>query len=568
MTPFFEVSHLASSASFYSAVFQPLGLFFISASDHSPPTITYGTSSRTRAIFQIREAATPKVSHATLSASSSQAVADFQAFAIRANPASSNQSHQSPGAVAALDSSDFNRTRIRDLDGNIMDVVHLPSSHQSVRYGDAASNAGIGKTESHQDGSSRILDWTYDVALSDHNHGPAPSATGGPTSTWAKQPDPAPDKQYTVLRRSVTTSILEEPRRENGESGLGSTAVVGALLGAAAGAAAGAALTYSLMKAERERGPRQEHEIASVQRRATFPHAMTAAGDGRYVEVERSVERFRYPEAPTHFTDPQQPPLQLDQYNQAHALTSGAANDYYEDPQSRHLWPMETAGNGSVYGHMDAQQPSGAPLMLMDAEQHSAVGSSRHSTMRPPSVRGGTIYEADQESFVSAQSKRSSSTIRGPPPPTVETELSIRSRAPSKAPSMAPSRVSSMAPSRAPSMAPSRAPSMAPSKAPSMAPSRAPSMAPSRVPSMAPSKAPSKAPSRIGGGSDAMMSTGYSVFHSIPPSASRAPTQVSARNIGLPTSAIGSSDAGWEDVISLAPSDSISCIGSRTSRRA
>ncbi|ROT42697.1 hypothetical protein SODALDRAFT_21208 [Sodiomyces alkalinus F11] len=480
MVAFFEVSHLPSSVSFYSAVFQPLGLFYISTEGtgspntqhsakgraiQSQPTITYGTSAPSKAVFQIREVPTPKRSHATLSASSSQAVADFEAFAIRAHPASIKLPHQFPEVISTFGGSDSDRTRIRDLDGNIMDVVHLPSSHQSVRYGDGASNSGIPTTESHRDDASRILDWNYDVALSEHHHDPARSATGGPTSTWAKQPGPVPDKEYTVLRRSVTTSILEQPHRENGDSGLSSTTIVGALLGAAAGAAAGAALTYSLVKAERERAPRQEQEVMSVQRRATFPDgmSMTAPADGRYVEVERTVERIRYPESYAPLADHQQPSRQLPQYTPAdNALTSGTANDYcYEDPHGHQSWQVNATGTGSVYSGMDGLQSAGAPLMIMDAEQHSTIGSSRHSTVRQPSVHG-TVYETDRESFVSAQSKRSVSTIRGPPPPTVETELSMRSRAPSMAPSRAPSMAPSMAPSRAPSMAPSRAPSMDP----------------------------------------------------------------------------------------------------------
>ena len=70
-----------------------------------------------------------------------------------------------------------------------------------------------------------------------------------------------------------------------------------------------------------------------------------------------------------------------------------------------------------------------------------------------------------------------------------------------------------------------------------------------------------------------------------PPNASRTPSHVSARNIelpmsrvgsshvsarhiGLPVSGIGSSHAGWDDDnVSVAPSDSISCVGSKMSRR-
>jgi hypothetical protein len=51
-------------------------------------------------------------------------------------------------------------------------------------------------------------------------------------------------------------------------------------------------------------------------------------------------------------------------------------------------------------------------------------------------------------------------------------------------------------------------------------------------------------------------------------SSRRARSQVSARHVPLPMSGIGSSHAEWDDdLISLAPSDSISCVGSKSSRK-
>lgn len=47
-----------------------------------------------------------------------------------------------------------------------------------------------------------------------------------------------------------------------------------------------------------------------------------------------------------------------------------------------------------------------------------------------------------------------------------------------------------------------------------------------------------------------------------------APSHISPRDVSLPMSGVGSSHADWDDdVISLAPSDSISCVGSKASRR-
>jgi hypothetical protein len=53
-----------------------------------------------------------------------------------------------------------------------------------------------------------------------------------------------------------------------------------------------------------------------------------------------------------------------------------------------------------------------------------------------------------------------------------------------------------------------------------------------------------------------------------PPLLQRTGSYTSARRIPLPPSGVGSSRAGWDnDLDSVAPSDSISCVGSRRSSR-
>jgi hypothetical protein len=57
---------------------------------------------------------------------------------------------------------------------------------------------------------------------------------------------------------------------------------------------------------------------------------------------------------------------------------------------------------------------------------------------------------------------------------------------------------------------------------------------------------------------------------SFPPNASRTHSLVSARNVALPPSGVGTSHAQWDDggdADSVAPSDSISCAGSRRRSR-
>lgn len=62
------------------------------------------------------------------------------------------------------------------------------------------------------------------------------------------------------------------------------------------------------------------------------------------------------------------------------------------------------------------------------------------------------------------------------------------------------------------------------------------------------------------------MATGPDYQHMGYPS--KAQSYVSAKNVGLPMSGIGSSHAEWDDdMVSVAPSDSISCVGMKPSRR-
>ncbi|KAK1673036.1 hypothetical protein BDP55DRAFT_730784 [Colletotrichum godetiae] len=629
MTPYFDVSHLPSSTSFYSAVLQPLGIHYISTDSQTAPpdanananedadtdskttittsspirlpsTVTYGILSPLTPIFQIREARNSseplKLSRAVFSASSPTAVTDFHAFAVRANPnlLSNVPADQFTRPALITQSGDIHRATVTDLDGNTMEVVYQPPPNYPPSY----AGSTVRKTQSTTEEAGRILDWNYDVAASEPP--PPPSVSGSASagsfsSVFAMAARsgtfPGNEPPYTMLRRSVTTSVIESPSKRDEtpsqpspSSGITTNTLVGSLLGAAVGAAAGAAVTYGMMRKERARAPRQEFDGSGAappfQRRATFPDQYADPQAGRYVEVERTVEKIRYPEAYPALADNRAPPQYMAKYSQVGAR-SRAADDLYDDTRSRasSRYQLEGGRGSSVRSRSQAAVPRTAPLMLTDYEHQSNSGS-RHSIASRSAVPRTVLDDAG--TYVSARSGRSQSTVR-PPPPSVETILGGRSqapsRAPSRAPTMAPSLVPSRAPTKAPSMAPSRASSRAPSRpptvarsrAPTVAPSRAPSMAPSQaaptvVPSKAPSRAPSRAPTRAPSRPPTVVRNTQPVF-AYPP-ATRAPTYVSARAPPPPKSRIDSGRSAWEDdAISVAPSDSISCIGSKTSRR-
>jgi hypothetical protein len=514
MLPFLDVSHLPSSASFYAAVLQPLGLRYISGHGTSSElsqaslsfspqlAITYGTLSPPTPVLQIREAPQSleplKPSHIVFSAPSPKAVADFQASALRANPsllATTNPTlslRPSTEPAEAVDSGET-RARITDFDGNIMEVAYLPPPQYPSRY----NGSTIRRTQSTEDEVSRILHWNYAVATSLPAHSttsrPAPSAR--PSLAMARRPGRFPDDEppYTVIRRSVTTSTIEPSPRQN-SSGLSTGAVVGAILGvAAAGAAIGAATTYTMLKSERARAPRQEFDAPVLPRRSTFPEPYGMDRHGRYVEVERTVEKIRYPEdyAP-RAAEHRSPPQYMARYSQIGTTRGRELEDVYDDSRSRHSSRFKLGRSQSVRSRSETPAER-APLLLTEGEHRSHV-SSRHTVHSKP-IHQRPVVDLERDSYVSARSHRSSSTARPPPPPLRPTQSELVSR----------------------------------------------------------SKAPSRATTVM------VASHSPSVF---PPNASRSHSIMSARKVALPPSAIGSSHADWDDDEgSVAPSDSISCVG-------
>lgn len=526
MLPFLEVSHLASSTSFYSAVIQPLGLRYTSAGS---PSVTFGTATFPPVpVFELRQVtSTParplRPCRLILSAGSPAAVDDFLACAHRASASSASGEpwttpalpapgrSLAPGDTASLGSAEEagdRRAKITDFDGNIMEVVYVPPRDYPSRFGGST----VRKTQSTHDEVTRILDWNYDVASS-----VPPSATAtsvrGSNLALARRPGRYPDDEpYGLLRRSVTTTSMLEPTpapspRQN-SNGLSTGAVVGTLLGvAAAGAAAGAALTYSMIKNDRAQAPLQEFEAPAFQRRSTFPEPYPDRR-GRFMEVERTVEKVRYPEDyPPVAADHRPAPSYIARYSQAPTSRSQEVDDIYDDHRSRHSSRYRAPQAATVRTRSEAPL-SRAPLMIADADHRSHI-SSKHSAAPPPSIRRSSTFDVpERESYVSARSQRTASTIRPPPVPM-------------------------------PVPAPSHSQLVTRSK-----PSSRVTTTTVKVLGNSPSQSPaSRGLSRTG-------------------------SYMSARNVPLPPSGVGSSHAHWDDdADSVAPSDSISCVGSRRSSR-
>lgn len=419
--PCVQVKDLPPAASFYSAVTQPLGLRFISANSAS---IVFGNPDPT---FEVKTSANaPRPTRIRLSVGSPSVVSAFHAAARRANPSGNSN--------IVLREDDGSRGESRasatDLEGNVMEVVYLPST--------------VRQTQSTTKQVTRILDWNLDVSTSAVGS-TSPSRPGLATIM------PTTDNElYRVMRRSFTTSTVESsPPQQQTSKGLSTGAMVGTVLGAVAAGALGAGITYAFIKKERDRALRQEFDAPPLQRRATYPEPHPDH-QPRYVEMERTVERVRYPEQypPGSRTRDRSPGSPREPLMIADVEHKSNVGSHHPEPPR----PITEAEHGSQAGSWHATNPksqlhaelfkrrnpvpSKAPSQAPDARSHVSSRSrrgdddrrshtsSRHSSVRPP-------RPADAETYMSTRSEKSVGTMR---PSKTQTQ--------SKAPSRAPSYVS------------------------------------------------------------------------------------------------------------------------------
>ncbi|KAK8044892.1 hypothetical protein PG993_004916 [Apiospora rasikravindrae] len=569
MRPYADVTHLPESASFYSAVTHPLGLRFLSADSSR---IIYGAGGDP--IFEVKaicdDNSPLKRARFVLSAPSPSVVSDFHAAGLRANPDLTKIGgdchflrHARP---ADPSSGGESRARITDLDGNIMEVVYLPPKDYPSHH----NGSTVRRTQSTNSEVTRILDWNLEVATSHPARSVAGSrAPGGsanaiarpqarhvasaPAAAPAAAPAPAEDEPWTVFRRSVTTSTFEAaPAPRENSSGYGTGTLVSTVLGAvAAGAAIGGALTYMNMRNERERAPRQEFDPPAMQRRSTMPDPYPNQHQ-RYVEVERTVEKIRYPEdyAPAKGARHYPPPSYVARYSQAPDRSREV--EELDDRASRHSTRHSATGRNRTRSEAgSSRRPlmiaeaehrstagskhTGAPKLLMETEYRSQAGSryatdfmpemdtkSRATTSKPSrhaSARSVRRPEPELESYVSTRTHR-----------TRKPERSDRSEAGMRAPPTLVKAETMSIPVRARPPPPRQS-----------------------VSAMAKTLG-----ERLG------MNNGVKRM----PTGGRATMYAKANMVPLPESEVGGSLADWDDdKDSVAPDDSISCVGGNRSRR-
>ncbi|PSR85507.1 hypothetical protein BD289DRAFT_482724 [Coniella lustricola] len=561
MLPLLEVSHLPSASSFYAAITQPLGLQFVSVAQHrrilpssedqaqaQAQSITYGLATTPPTPFFDVAQVSPtaerplKPSRLVLSAATPSVVRYFQAAVHKFEEASGRALDSPPSDPGALHLQDNDpsalddwrlllRATAMDQDGNTMEVIYVPPSQYPATY----SGSTVRKTNSTEGEISRIMTWSYGVAASDTpRHGPSSLLTSEslPSSSSRHVNSVNEDDSAPVVRHTITTTTVYEPmkppspppRQSSGSSLLATGAVVGLLGLTAAGAALGAGVAYGVMK-ERSR---QDFDVPSSQRRSTCSESYPDPRS-RYSDYSTGGRD------PATLADRRLTPTLLTRY--PHSRGPNHADGGVDDSRSRYSSRSRPPGNANNRTSSEASS-SRRPLLLTEVDHRShayskrsvgnrdpedalaadyhSLANSRHTQSSPrhtviaPSISRSRTQDGDgdrdRDSHVS---NRTVSTLRGPPQPTVKTELTSTVSRPKPV-----SRVSSPTATR--------------------------------------------------------RSDSYVSAREIPPSVGRSASYVAATRAPLPASRLASSRADYEDddICSIAPSESVSCVGSRQGSRA
>jgi hypothetical protein len=572
MVPLIEVSHLPSSSSFYSAILQPLGLRCISPEpkeDNSPlqTSIGYGVGQRD-IVLEVRQSENPlkppRLSSLAISAQRRSSVFAFHSCWLKTNPPSWSQFRDNRGLerfyndrsraiegpwVSNEGGITVTRAVIYDHDGNRLEVLcHDPPTARET------SKAGRR--------SPRVLEWKHDFHSEPQrsSHIPCPS---NEHQSFVMAP-PNYEASYSGSRHSSSQGVpsssaptaaqmaasqqgqdSDSPRQSSRIGGLNTTTVVGALLGVAAGAA----LTYGIVSNSKETSQSRERDPQrgpGLARRATFPEKPVTGHD--YPSRSRNGKAvFQDYNTPRKLVDPSFPALPVrggyvegDEDVECGVDPFPPPRYLTQDSHSRHSGRSRASSTARPVGDTDeshrrqrsrvrvgraasfraqSETPQGrVPLVPDDSwDRSSGARTPRSATpesvvSRPPLSRSHrSSHDPDRDSYVSAKSHRSAVTAR-------QFERELR-----------PSEHEAISRGRCPSQA-----------------------------SGATLRARSRDPSYVSARQVPLPRSAVGSSH-----ANWDPWEVP-----LPKSGVGSSHAAWDDDMeSLAPSDSISCVGSKGSRR-
>ncbi|PTD01900.1 hypothetical protein FCULG_00009874 [Fusarium culmorum] len=459
--PFVEVSHLASSSSFYSATLQILGLRYLNESrdpSSSIGTVTYGlTAGVTKTggkhrqaltdgrgeeikgpqpVLQIREVSRPfdpvRISTVVIAVPAPGQIVDFYEAALTANPwlavqADSDPTYSGSPRLGIDGGEPPRRATVRDLDGNTIQVVYRQPTCPRDYYG-------------------RVIEWAYDGAS--HSTYKTTIHTTRKIHTRNRslsQPQPQPEDE----------PVSVSPRQSSNNNGLSTTTVVGAILGVAA---AGAALTYGFAShaaKERERKPRQEYEGQAPQlpRRSTFPEKAPPVH-----KLHHEERRTVYGDYPPNAS--QYPPKALpyrghggfpapDVYPEGYPFQQNMQNDYAPRKMSHHnSYPPKNLGYTEEDSSEDSpDEPPPRQIQYLtqvpyNEENPWASNTRARSRSRTRSVAKSTARSVAANSAAPSTRTVTKSTARSVAP--------SRARSPSQAPDEGYETTRSRRPSRHP----------------------------------------------------------------------------------------------------------------------
>ncbi|KAF0639498.1 hypothetical protein FPSE5266_07638 [Fusarium pseudograminearum] len=477
--PFVEVSHLASSSSFYSATLQILGLRYLNESrdpSSSIGTVTYGlTAGVTKTggkhrqaltdgrgeeikgpqpVLQIREVSRPfdpvRISTVVIAVPAPGQIVDFYEAALTANPwlavqADSDPTYSGSPRLGIDGGEPPRRATVRDLDGNTIQVVYRQPTCPRDYYG-------------------RVIEWTYDGAS--HSTYKTTIHTTRKIHTRNRslsqpQLQPVASAPAEMAQRAAAHPEKEDepvsvsPRQSSNNNGLSTTTVVGAILGVAA---AGAALTYGFAShaaKERERKPRQEYEGQAPQlpRRSTFPEKAPPVH-----KLHQEERRTVYGDYPPNAS--QYPPKALpyrghggfptpDVYPEGYPFQQNMQNDYAPRKMSHHnSYPPKNLGYTEEDSSEDSpDEPPPRQIQYLtqvpyNEENPWASNTRARSRSRTRSVAKSTARSVAANSAAPSTRTVTKSTARSVAP--------SRARSPSQAPDEGYETTRSRRPSRQP----------------------------------------------------------------------------------------------------------------------
>jgi hypothetical protein len=553
--PYVEVAHLPSSSSYFAEILQPLGIAYIGASDlpHSThQSVIFGALGHP--VLEIRQVLLPKDLHRLTSlvfiAPTRAAVAIFRQRGIQANPSQSLELQESPDENN-LTVAGGTRATIIDMDGNRIEAIY-PGS---LSLGETEkSSADAARRQPRTEEVGRILRWDQSAGtpsastsqsslcgLTRHqsSFGWSGESFHQPAEVWSRQV--LGDTQSTTPASATNKQAVD---LKESSSAIGTSTVVGTLLGLVTGAF----LTYGMLSREKDTTSNAGHDHPFVsppdfRSRQKFP----SRDIKEHGEFGSFFDKNRLQGASSLHDD-------LGRTGSSYRPTKGSE---FQQP-SRESVPSQSANLAA--GRAGLQAPDGAtPADFATAPQgryveHPYIGTSKLGRATDD-VRTGdaTSAKTGHDSLApgcpasSAQRRADSVTIH-------QTTPWPSSRAQSRVPTHVPTAILDIERETYVS-ARSRRSSLPFNE---IQRSRVRAIESHADAQLMP------ASSHRSGRPVNVAQSGTSARNVRPPE-SNVSSYVSARDVPLPASGIGSSRAGWGDGDddSIAPSDSISCVGDR-----